>query len=258
MNLSNKGFPPQIIDKNQSKSKVQKALKIACDKEADIVCLPELCICEDWIPEIKNACQNIAVIARSYYDTEKHNVCKTLLDSGSDIPPQIKITPSPFEEKGIISQKMVPGDRLHIYETKVGKFAVLICRDFINWRLHLRGMTDIIFVPSYNKEIIRFHEDANNHVTNSPVYIVISNTSLYGGTSVFGRIRKELNSELVDAGYKTKEDGLYKLCELKEGEEGLIIADFNLVHKSIQVPTPANPDEDIWPVKCVKKKVTEF
>jgi hypothetical protein len=51
---------------------------------------------------------------------------------------------------------------------------------------------------------------------------------------------------------------LYKLCELKEGEEGLIIADFNLVHKSIQVPTPANPAEDIRPVPYIKKKVIEL
>lgn len=256
--LSDTGFPPQIIDKSQSKSKVMEALKMARDAEVDIVCLPELCICEDWIPEIKDACQNIAVIAGSYYDAEKHNVCQPLLDSGSNIPPQIKIIPSPFEEKGIISQKMIPGDRLHIYDTKVGKFSVLICRDFINLRHQLRGMTDIIFVPSYNKEIKRFHDDANNHINNGPAYIVISNTSLYGGTSVFGRIRKELNSELVDAGYKAKDDGLYKLCELKEGEEGLIIADFNLVHKSIQVPTPANPAEDIRPVPYIEKKVTEL
>jgi len=256
--LSDAGFPPSIIDKDRSKAKVLRALEMALNEGADIVCLPELCVCEDWIPEIMGVCQNVAVIAGSYYDSEKHNICKPLLGSGADIPSQIKITPSPFEEAGIINKKMVPGDKLHIYDTRVGKFSVLICRDFINLRHHLRGKTDIIFVPSYNEKIERFHEDANNHITNSPGYIVISNTSLYGGTSVFGIIRKEFNSDLVEAGYKVEGDGIYKLCELRKGEEGLIIADFNLIHKSIQAPAPANPAEEIRPVSHVYKKITEF
>jgi predicted amidohydrolase len=256
--LSPAGFPPEIIGKNEAKAKVMRALEMALNEEVDIVCLPELCVCEDWIPEIKVAYQDVAVIAGSYYDAEKHNVCKPLLGSGADIPPQIKITPSPFEEAGIIGKKMVSGDKLHIYDTKIGKFSVLICRDFINLRHHLRGKTDIIFVPSYNEKIERFHEDANNHITNSPGYIVISNTSLYGGTSIFGIIRKEFNNDLIEAGYKVEGDGLYKLCELKKGEEGLIIADFNLIHKSIQTPAPANPAEEIRPVSYVYKKIIEF
>ena len=256
--LSDEGFPPQIIDKDRLKAKVLRVLEVARAEGADIVCLPELSVCEDWIPEIEGACQDVAVIAGSYYDGEKHNVCKPLLGSGADIPSQIKITPSPFEEAGIINKRMVPGNKLNVYDTKVGKFSVLICRDFIKWRSHLWGKTDMIFVPSYNRAIERFHEDANNHVTNSPAYIVISNTSLYGGTSVFGIIRKELIGDLVEAGYRTEEGGIYKLCELKQGEEGMIIADFNLVHKALQVPAPADPAEDIRPVSYIEKKIIEF
>ncbi|TFH05430.1 MAG: hypothetical protein E4H06_01375 [Methanosarcina sp.] len=87
---------------------------------------------------------------------------------------------------------------------------------------------------------------------------MISNTSLYGGTSVFGRIRKEFIGDLVEAGYRVEGDGIYKLCELKKGEEGMIIADFNLIHKSLQVPAPANPAEDIRPVSYIEKKIIEF
>jgi len=43
-----------------------------------------------------------------------------------------------------------------------------------------------------------------------------------------------------------------------KGEEGLIIADFNLIHKSIQAPAPANPAEEIRPVSHIYKKIIEF
>lgn len=85
--LSDAGFPPQIIDRGRLKAKVLRALEVACEEGADIVCLPELCVCEDWIQEIGGKCQDVAVIAGSYYDGEKHNVCKPLLGSGADIPP---------------------------------------------------------------------------------------------------------------------------------------------------------------------------
>ena len=123
--MSENSFPPQIIDEDKSKKKVLNALKIARELRADIVCLPELCVCKDWIPEIKSICQDMVVIPGSYYDEKKHNICKPLLDSDTDIPPQMKIKPSPIED-GIIEQKMVPGNRLYIYDTRVGKFSVLI------------------------------------------------------------------------------------------------------------------------------------
>lgn len=253
-------FPPQIVDKNRTKKKVLHALEIAVYEKADVVCLPELCLYEDWITEIEQLIvkQGTVVIAGSYYDTDKHNICYPLMDSCANIPKQMKITPSPFEDKGIIKQKMVSGNKLYIYETKIGNFSVLICRDFINLKSLLQGRSDIIFVPSYNEKIKRFHEDANNHINNSPGYIVIANTSFYGGTSVFGVVRKEFNSELVEAGYKSEVDCKNKLCELKKGEEGLIIADLNIIYKSLQVPTPANPEEEIKPVSYLDKKLIEF
>ncbi|QIB91008.1 HEAT repeat domain-containing protein [Methanosarcina mazei] len=256
--LSDTIFPPQIIDKEKTRRKILHILNIARYEGVDIVCLPELCLYEDWISDIEGMYKEVAIIAGSFYNEKKQNVCKSLFISGMDIPLQEKITPSPFEETGIINQKMVPGNKLYIYNTKLGKYSILICRDFINLRHHIRGKIDIIFVPSYNKAIKRFHEDANNHITNSAAYIVISNTSFYGGTSIFGRIRKEFNSELVEAGYKVSEDGLYKLCELNKGEEGLIIAELNLIHKSLQVPAPANPEEDIRPVSFIEKKIIKF
>ena len=221
--MSNTSFPPQITDINGSKAKIQRALDIALKKQVDVICLPELCLCKDWIHEIKKslAKRNVVVIAGSYYDTDKHNVCEVLMDLSKNIPPQMKITPSPFEEPGIINKKMVSGDKLYIYETGIGKFSILICRDFINLRHLLRGKTDIIFVPSYNDKIERFQKDAINHITNSHGYVVISNASIFGGTSVFGKIRTEFNNELVEEGYKDESDDLYKLCELKKEKKDL-------------------------------------
>ncbi|MDA0525383.1 retron St85 family RNA-directed DNA polymerase [Methanococcoides alaskense] len=258
--LSTEEFPPQIIDENRLKTKVLNALAKAFDLGADIVCLPELCVREDWIEGIQNTYTDMVIVAGSYYDNENHNVCKLIVDSNISIPLQMKITPSPFENPGITDENMVPGSELYIYNTKVGKISILICRDFLNLRDRLRGnqKPDIIFIPSYNSATERFYDDAHNHTTNSAVYIVISNTSLYGGTSVFGLIRPESQGALVRRGFKDENDRQNKLCKLRKGEEGFVIADFNLIHKSLQNPMPADPAEEIKPVSNIDKKLIEF
>lgn len=254
--LSTDSFPFQISNKRELKKKVLKAVNIARTNRVDIICLPELCICEDWIETIQSISQDMLVIPGSYYDAENHNVCKPFMDF-QDISSQMKQSPSTLEI-GVTGQRMVPGNRFNIYLPEVGKFSILICRDFINHHFHFRDKVDIIFVPSYNEEVRDFQDNANVHVTRSPSYIVIANTAVYGGTSVFGIIHKKHQSELINKGCKMEGDSTYKLCELKKGEEGMIIADFDLVHKSIQVPTPADPHEEIRPVSNIRKEVIDF
>jgi hypothetical protein len=52
---------------------------------------------------------------------------------------------------------------------------------------------------------------------------------------------------------KERGDSMYKLCEVKEGCEEVIIADFNLDYKGAQVPTPSNPNKVLKSVDNIKK-----
>lgn len=172
------------------------------------------------------------------------------------LPPQFKITPSEFEDPRICGIGMVAGDKINIYdETPFGKFAVMICRDFGSCCNDLDGKPDIIFVPSYNSARGRFQQLAHSHVENKMAYVVISNGAKRGGTSIFGRMKRSYFASLSARGFKEEGDSTLKLCELKEGEEGIIIADFNLVHKYFATPTPIDPDEAPDPVKNIDIKL---
>lgn len=252
--LMTETFPPKLKDKEATRLKIISALEKAKKNKVDVICFPELCICEVWLPYIRSQYKDMIILPGSYYDTKNQNVCQIISDTSIEIPPQLKINPSAFEDSEIMGARMTPGEKLiHIYETKFGKFAVLICRDFGNFVHTLRGIVDVIFVPSYNPTNVRFHKDADNHVTNSPSYIIISNTALYGGTSIFGQLNKAYFSTLEQGGCKEKGDNSYKLCEIEQGKEEMIIADFDLIHKSPQLQTAINPDEEIKSVKGIKK-----
>jgi predicted amidohydrolase len=194
------------------------------------------------------------VVSGTYYDKENHNICRLVTDFDAEIPPQFKIVPSDFEDSYIAEQRMIPGEKvINVYESQFGTFSVLICRDFGNFLYNLKGIVDIILCPSYNEAKDRFQSIAHNHVTDSPSYVVISNTAQYGGTAIFGRMKKSLFGALEQSNCKDKGDTSYKLCEIKKGEEGMIVADFNLIYKSPPLQTPMDPKDDIRPVKNIKK-----
>lgn len=244
-------FPPEIKEKDKTIDRINYALEKANENFIDIICFPELSFCEEWLSDIKQKYSSMLIIAGTYYN-RNNNCCQILFDSDKIITPQLKAEPSIFEE-GKYVPKMTPGEFLNIYETRYGKFSVLICRDFPVHTHRLRGIVDIVFVPSYNDKIERFYSDAHAHVQNSPSYVIISNSSKYGGTSIFGIMHNEILNELVEAGYKINDDNTYNLCEIEKGEEGIIFADFNIVHRSIQVPTPSDPGNVINPVENIVK-----
>ena len=247
-------FPPTLIERDVTKNKILSALETAKNEGSEIACLPELSIHEEWVEEIRNQFSNMIIIPGSYYDSNNYNTCKLSLESDISIQPQRKITPSAFEDSRVMSPRMTCGEKIiNIYQTKFGKFAILICRDFGNFIHFLRGKVDIVFVPSYNSANARFHKDADSHITNSPSYVIISNTSLYGGTSIFGQLDFKHFNVLEQGGCKKKGDCSYKLCEIEEKKEGLIIADFNLIYKSPQRQTPINPEEEIISVANIRK-----
>ena len=245
-------FPFVLKNKDEVKTKIFSALDIAEQDGANTVCLPELCLCEEWISEIKEKYPDMIVIGGSFYKDNK-NICPVIMESDTDTPYQSKITPSLFEH-GTMGPRMMPGDRIYRYETRFGKFVILICMDFDDLAHFFRETDiDMIFCPSFNSANERFQNEAHSHVERTPSYILIANTGLHGGTSIFGQLNNKYFGGLVDGGCKERGDSTYKLCEVKKGQEEVIIADFNLGHKGAQVPTPSNPNKVIKSVDNIKK-----
>ncbi|MEA1864927.1 MAG: hypothetical protein U9N46_06995 [Euryarchaeota archaeon] len=245
-------FPFTVKNRDEVKTKIFSALDIAKQDDANIVCLPELCLCKEWISEIKGNYTDMIIIGGSFYEDNK-NICPIIMESGTDIPYQPKITPSPFED-GIMGPRMIPGDRIYRYETRFGKFVILVCMDFDDLAHFFRETDiDVIFCPSFNSANERFHNEAHSHVERTPSYILIANTGLHGGTSIFGQLNNKYFGGLVDGGCKKRGDSTYKLCEVEKGQEEVIIADFNLDHKGAQVPMPSNPNKVIKSIDHIRK-----
>ncbi len=249
-----KSFPPMIKNKDVMKSRVFSGIDIAQKHGTNIVCLPELSLCEEWIKEIEDRYQDMIIIGGSFYKDNK-NVCTVIVkNSIIEVPLQSKLTPSAFEDSEIMGTRMIPGDKIYKYETQFGKFVVLICRDFEDLVHYFRDTdVDFIFCPAFNQANDRFHQEANNHVTKTPSYILIANTGIYGGSSIFGQLNKDYFETLVSRGCKDEGDLSYKLCEAKKQRDEVIIADFNLIHKGIQVPTPSDSSKEVKSIKNIKK-----
>ena len=240
-------FPFTVKNRDKVKTKVFSALEIAKQNGANIVCLPELCLCEDWIGEIKEQCPGMIVIGGSFYK-DNRNTCPVIMESDAVIPYQPKITPA------VVEYDMLSGDGIYRYETRFGKFVILICTDFDDLAHYFREADiDMIFCPAFNSANERFWSEAHSHVERTPSYILIANTGLHGGTSIFGQLDNKYFRELADRGCKERKDMTYKLCEVKEGCEEVIFADFNLIHKSVQKPTPSNQNKMIKSVDNIRK-----
>ncbi len=244
-------FPPSLEKKDECKQKIISALDTAKSCGTNIACLPELCMCEGWVQDIRDRYPDMIIIGGSYYKND-FNECPVIMNL--EVPPQLKKSPSRPEDPEITGRGMKSGDKLFRYETHLGTFSVLLCIDFLNYA-RFCDQTDIIFCPSYTetKGIERFHEYANAHVTNIPSYIIISNTALFGGTSIFGQLHRDYYGRLVESGCKRDGDNSSKLCDLEKGFEGIILADFDLVHKSPQVQTPMDSNKVIKSIKNIRK-----
>lgn len=247
-------FPFKIKEDHEIvKHKILSFIKKAKEQDANIICLPELCLCEKWLPEIETIAEGVIIIPGSFYNNNNQNICPIIMDSnkGVPVPPHIKINPSNEEEQIIPGVGMVPGNTINIYNTKYGKFAVLICRDFLLYETMLLDV-DMIFVIADNKNPIRYRNYAHNFVTNKSVFIIISNASDYGYTSIFAQLNPDYSRSVKGEDYKDKDDNSSLICRIKEKKEGIIIADLNLNCKSIPKVNPNEANNDTRSIRRIR------
>lgn len=236
-------FPPTLIEKDTVKEKIFRCLNLAYENNVDLILFPELCTKKSWIDDIKNQFPEIMIVFGSCYDGDE-NVANILYDS-KIVGIQKKITPSALEDPTITGVGMKSGPKnINIFWSHIGEFSILICRDFGAFHNDISGRASLVLVPSYNHAITRFYENAHVHVNNSPSYIVISNSSKYGGTSIFGQMNKSYFPQLIEKKYKEPNDFTYNLCSIRKDLEGMILANFNIVNKTPQILSPMNPGEE--------------
>ena len=238
-------FGYKLLQREEVKTKLFKALNFANENKVDIICFPELCINEEWITEIRNKYSNLIVIFGSYY-TNAFNRCPIIIE-GQDYYIQ-KINPSPHSEKDVTKGRcMKRGKERIIFQTRYGRFVVLICQDFygeinnIIYKLDKEGsFVDFVFVPARNRasELYQKRADQVCQDDNFP-FIFISNAlevndEKAGGTCIIGTDHNGALKRYQNEGWKPKDEIKYKLLEAKG--ESVIVADLDIKTKGVRVP----------------------
>ena len=247
------GFGYVLEEIEHNKKKIFDALNIALEEGADVVCYPELSTMPEWIRDlnyVKKINEDLIIIFGSFYK-DNFNVCPVII--GEKHYSICKINPAPGFETEVVSGKfMKKGDQIYVFQTKCGRFAVLICMDYkeeVHRILHSSNSeiknVDFIIIPEYNRNIELFQEQANLDCQKGSYPFIIQINSLkvfneiIGGTCIVGM---EHNSELERyalEGLKHKKDKVkYKLFETKE--ECIVIVDLDLNRKGVPIP-PTGP-----------------
>lgn len=219
-----------LKDKNEIRKKVFTALKIAKNEGVNIICYPEISFDKEWIKEIKDLYQDMIIIGGSYYESG-FNICQVIFD-GNTYPIQ-KANPSPNYEKKLGKRGMKQGKENFVFETKYGRFAVLICYDYVKELSKILDnpdekikSVDFIFVPECNKDIKTYQTQADADCRKEPYpYILQVNKCIgekKGGTCVYGMEHPDQLQRYKDDGYIPSDEKGYKLVEAK-GEMMLIL-----------------------------------
>jgi len=228
-------------DENQIKCKVISAIKIAQEKNVDVLTFPELCFKMDWTEEILSLSENLIIIGGSYYE-KSANICPVIIDGHQIQPSYAKVNPSSFERIEIQGKKMEPGKFIYLYQTSCGFFSVLTCIDFervIHSIISSREKIDFIINPCFDEQIVRFQRLANTICENNEITIIQVNRSeddsgKFGHSGILSREHDTIITRLTMQKMRDNEDPKYLLA--KTNAEELLIADIDFELKSPPLP----------------------
>lgn len=241
-----KEFGYVLKEREIMKEKVFEALEIASANGVDMICFPELSTVEEWVQDAKEY-KDMTIVFGTYYKNG-FNTCPIIVD-GQDYWIQ-KINPSPeFETETEKGREMKKGRRIFVFQTKSGRFTVLICMDYreeVHRILHNRDEriknVDFIVVPQYNRNMELFQKqgDLDCRKGNCP-YILQTNAmhvfdKKVGGTCIIGIEHRDALEKYKIELSKPKDAIEYKLVEIQE--ESMIIADLDLEREIIPASGP--------------------
>ncbi len=252
------GFGYRLSTEEQGgvKSKILSAIKVASAERTNILCLPELCLEPGWVNEIRDAAgTDMVVVAGSYYESAA-NICPILIDGQSYLVQ--KVNPSPDTE-GVVAKGrgMVRGTRIWVYQTKYGRFAVLLCLDFIRESARLgyfeplkENGVDFIVNPCYNSDTANFHQQANQTCQTPPgfPYVLQVNATEVNGkpgcSCIIGMEHDAALKRLEVERFRPEADPIrYKLLEA-DGEM-MMIATLDIETKGVPIPARSLKIKDV-------------
>lgn len=233
-----KTFPYSLINKEEVKNKIIKALTVAEEEHVDIICFPELSIDKNFINEL-NTFDKMIIIGGTFYDENCFNVCPVIYKG--IVYPIEKINPSPHYERDLSEwEKMKCGSKITVFESKdkTYKFVILICIDYLLESYEFRRREDkinLIFTPSLNPAKRKFQMTANQlcyvfHI-DTVLANILENNHKYRGTCFFCFEHNLYLNGL--SGYKKNDEFEFKIFEAS-GENLLILKLFN---KSVEIST---------------------
>jgi tetratricopeptide (TPR) repeat protein len=239
-------FGYKLQDKEEVRSKIFKALEIATANKANIICFPELCVEEAWIEEARKRYKDCIIIFGSFY---KHafNTCPIIAE-GRVYYVQ-KISPSPLNESDTGTGRcMKSGRQIVIFQTKFGRFVVLICRDFLDMVHKIvynpdekKNKVDFVIVPSRNRAVDLFQKrgDLVCQEDDLPFVLQVNTVKINdeddaGGTCIIGMDHTGALNRYKQEGWKPNDDIKYKLFEASG--EVILCANLDIKRKGAPIP----------------------
>jgi tetratricopeptide (TPR) repeat protein/predicted amidohydrolase len=240
-----KKFGYSLCKQAMVKKKVLHCLDLAKKEGVNVIVFPELSTEEKWISEITKKCPNMIIIFGSYYK-DTYNECPVIINGV--VHPIKKIHPSPHHEKPVAAGRcMTSGKDRFIFQTRYGKFIVLICQDFYEEIYRLLSSSDdvcsnldYVIVPSYNGAVEKYQTRAEQVCQdNNYPFILIANSTMAqeekaGGTCIIGTDHYGALKRYLDESLRNPDSIKYKMLEANA--EQLIIADIDIQTKGIPVP----------------------
>ncbi len=254
--------PPSIFGyvlaepiRESTRQKVVAALRVAREEHCDLVCFPELCFMPDWLEETREFSNNIVIVAGSYYQN-RFNTCPVIIDGRTiDIK---KINPSDdLEEDAGEGRGMAKGKEIIVFQTRFGKFVVLICIDYMDEAHRVlynpnkeKQDVDFIINPCYNRDVVNFQKQADLDClrANKP-YILQANVAAggkdkkhegFGGTSIIGTDHDSALQRYRGERYVPDGDQIrYKFLQVEDSQdikEMILIANLDVKRKGVPVP----------------------
>jgi predicted amidohydrolase len=163
-------------------------IKELASKGVNVICFPELTCPRSKIEDLKRVVNEtgIYVIVGSYHDpVQKKNIA--ILLAGGEVFEQEKFMKSELEDIEPKNHAIV-----HIYDSSIGKFAIMICYDIehpeltniLRREIRTKGGLDFIFNPSCHPSPERSKSVADALFRAAGVAVIFANNHIKGGSFI--------------------------------------------------------------------------
>lgn len=252
-----------VVDEKKVLEKIKNVVEIAHNKELDLLVLPELAGSKRIDDFLKTSSRSMLILGPSRM-LRRYNQTKVWYETDSYI--YRKLHRSKWEDSTVLDKEMKLGNELLFFLQPYSFLLVpLICADFPKEVTHiLESRSDFVIassilgVSSFNPGSNDYRQEASNKVERSGSYIIISNTSKFGFSAIYGSIDQDPKlgfiKDLTDRGLRDPSSPKNELARIKQGEEGILCAKLNYLQPKATKSTSTDSEEyaNVREVKEIK------